>query len=246
MTDSSQPQLKYKRVLLKMSGEALGFPGQSGISLDETMSIAQQVKTVVDMGVELAIVVGGGNILRGAQFSARGDLIDHPTADYMGMLATIMNGMALQEVLEKNGVETRLLTSLRVDNVAEYFVRRRALRHLFKKRVVILAGGTGNTGVTTDTAAALRAVELECDIVLKATKVDGIYSEDPEKNPHAIFYPRLTFSEVIEQRLKVMDAQAFSTCSEKDVPILVFNFKRPGNIERAVTGQQVGTLVSTK
>jgi uridylate kinase len=245
MIDPADPlKPKYRRVLLKMSGEAFGHGGQSGISIDETMVIAHQVKRLVDRGVELAIVVGGGNILRGAQFSAKGEVIKEATAHYMGMLATIMNGLAFQEALEAVKVETRLLTALRVDSVAEFFIRRRALRHLEKGRVVILAGGTGNPHVTTDTAAALRGIELEAQILLKATRVDGVYSEDPEKNPHAVKYDRLTYDEVFKQQLRVMDLSAIDLCAEKKLPILVFNYKKEGNIDRAVAGHPIGTLVT--
>ena len=245
MIDASDPlKPKYRRVLLKMSSEAVGHGGQSGISIDETMVIAHQVKKLVDRGVELAIVVGGGNILRGAQFSAKGEVIKEATAHYMGMLATIMNGLAFQEALETLKVETRLLTALRVDSVCEFFIRRRAIRHLEKGRVVILAGGTGNPHVTTDTAAALRGIELETEILLKATRVDGVYSEDPEKNPHAVKYDRLTYDQVFKQQLRVMDLSAIDLCAEKKLPILVFNYKKEGNIDRAVAGHPIGTLVT--
>src|SRR5881398_2522363 len=197
---------KYQRVVLKLSGEGFGHSGKSGISIDETLNIARQAQRIVERGVQLAIVVGGGNILRGAQFSAGGEIIKEATAHYMGMLATIMNGLALQEALESLGVQTRLQTALRVDSVAEFFIRRRAIRHLEKGRVVILAGGTGNPHVTTDTAAALRACELEANILLKATKVDGVYTEDPEINPHAQKYQKLTHAQVIRDNLRVMDA----------------------------------------
>src|SRR5215212_4827911 len=188
MSDADPNKPKYGRILLKMSGEAFGHGGQSGISIDETLDIARQIRKTHQAGVQVAVVVGGGNILRGAQFSAGGEIIKEATAHYMGMLATIMNGLALQESLESLGVQTRLQTALRVDSVAEFFIRRRAVRHLEKGRVVILAGGTGNPYVTTDTAAALRGIELKVDILLKATRVDGVYSDDPEKNPHAIRY----------------------------------------------------------
>lgn len=246
MSDNSADGQKprYTRVLLKMSGEAFGHAGKSGISMDETLAIAQPLKRLQQRGVQLAIVVGGGNILRGAQFSAGGEIIKEATAHYMGMLATIMNGMALQEVLESIGCETRLLTALRLDNVAEFFIRRRAERHLEKGRIVILAGGTGNPFVTTDTAAALRARELNTEILLKATRVDGVYSADPEKNPHAVLYEKLTYQQVFRDNLRVMDLSAIDLCREGKLPILVFNYKKDGNIERAVTGQTIGTLVS--
>ncbi len=234
---------KYARVVLKLSGEGFGLPGRSGISIDETLSIARQAKRVVERGVQLAIVVGGGNILRGAQFSAGGEVIKEATAHYMGMLATIMNGLALQDSLESLACETRLQTAIRMETVAEPYIRRRASRHLEKGRIVILAGGTGNPFVTTDTAAALRARELGADVLLKATRVDGVYSEDPEQNPHAVRYEKLTYSQVLRDNLRVMDMAAISLCREGKMPILVFNFKREGNIERAIAGHPIGTLV---
>ncbi|MCI0377573.1 MAG: UMP kinase [Gemmataceae bacterium] len=236
---------KYKRVVLKLSGEGFGpSGGKSGISIDETINIAKQAKRVRDRGVQLAIVIGAGNLLRGAQFSAGGSVIKEGTAHYMGMLATILNGLALQDALESIGCETRLLTAIRMESVAEPFIRRRAIRHLEKNRIVILAGGTGNPYVTTDTAAALRARELEADILLKATKVDGVYSEDPEINPHAVRYDKLTHQQVLRDNLRVMDAAAIDLCKSAKLPILVFNFKKEGNIERAIAGHPIGTLVS--
>ena len=245
MNDNFDPlKPKYKRILLKLSGEVFGQSGKSGISLDETIKVAEQIKRIHLKGVEIAVVIGGGNLIRGAQFSAGGAIIKESTAHYMGMVATVLNGLALLSVLENNmKIETRLQTAVKMDTVAEPYIQRRAIRHLEKKRVVILAGGTGNPFVTTDTAAALRARELEVDILLKATKVDGIYSEDPEINPHAVRFERLTHAEVQNKRLKVMDADAFHQCREAKLPILVFNFKKEGNIERAVAGQPVGTLV---
>jgi uridylate kinase len=236
---------KYKRVILKLSGEGFGYQGkQSGISIDETVNIARVAQRVVRRGVQLAIVVGAGNILRGAQFSAGGDVIKEGTAHYMGMLATVLNGLALQDALEHLQCETRLLTAIRMETIAEPYIRRRAMRHLEKGRIIILAGGTGNPFVTTDTAAALRARELEADILLKATKVDGVYSEDPEQNPHAVRYEKLTYPQVLRDNLRVMDMAAISLCREGKMPILVFNFKREGNIERAIAGHAIGTLVS--
>jgi uridylate kinase len=234
---------KYRRVVLKLSGEAFGHSGKSGISIDETLSIARQVQRVVQRGVQLAIVVGGGNILRGTQFSAGGQVIKEETAHYMGMLATVLNGMALQDTLESLDCKTRLQTAIRMDSVAEPFLRRRAIRHLEKGRIVILAGGTGNPFVTTDTAAALRARELRADILLKATRVDGVYTEDPEINPHAVRYERLAYSQLLRDNLRVMDASAVSMCREAKLPILVFNYKREGNIERAIAGHPIGTIV---
>jgi uridylate kinase len=235
---------KYPRVILKLSGEGFGHGGKSGISIDETLNVARQAQRIVQRGVQLGIVVGGGNILRGAQFSAGGDVIREATAHYMGMLATVMNGLALQDALESLQCETRLMTAIRMENVAEPYIRRRASRHLEKGRIVILAGGTGNPFVTTDTAAALRARELEATILLKATRVEGVYSDDPELNPHAVRYEKLTYGQVLRDNLRVMDMAAISLCREAKLPILVFNFKREGNIERAIAGHAIGTLVS--
>lgn len=240
--DSLKP--RYRRVVLKLSGEGFGHAGKSGISIDETISIAQQAKRVHESGVQLAIVVGAGNILRGAQFSQGGTVIKEATAHYMGMLATVLNGMALQDALESLNVQTRLLTAIRMESLAEPYIRRRAIRHLEKGRIVILAGGTGSPFVTTDTAAALRARELNAEILLKATKVDGVFSEDPEINPHAVRYEKLTHAQVLRDNLRVMDASAIDLCKTGKLPILVFNFKREGNIERAIAGHPIGTLVS--
>src|SRR5437870_7394682 len=239
---SATNQPKYKRVVLKLSGEGFGLTGKSGISIDETLSIARQAQRVMERGVQLAIVVGAGNILRGAQFSAGGEVIKEQTAHYMGMLATVLNGMALQDALESLNCQTRLQTAIRMENVAEAYIRRRAIRHLEKGRIVILAGGTGNPFVTTDTAAALRARELEAAVLRKATRVDGVYSEDPEQNPHAVRYEKLTYGQVLRDNLRVMDMAAISLCREAKLPILVFNFKREGNIERAIAGYPLGTI----
>jgi uridylate kinase len=235
---------KYKRVLLKLSGEALGHGIKSGISLDETQAIADQLKRVHARGVQLAIVVGGGNILRGAQFTAGGETIKPATADYMGMLATVMNGLALQDTLEAMGIQTRLQSAVRMETVAEPYIRRRALRHLEKGRIVILAGGTGNPFVTTDTAAALRGRELDVEAVLKATRVDGVFNVDPEKNQFAEKYDRLTYEQVIKQDLKVMDVGAFAICREAKLPILVFNYKKEQAIEKVIAGHSIGTIVT--
>jgi uridylate kinase len=245
MDDSHADPLKpkYQRVILKLSGESFSPSGKSGINIDETLNIAHQAKRIHGRGVQLAIVVGAGNILRGAQFSAGGTVIKESTAHYMGMLATVLNGMALQSALESIDCETRLMTALRMETVAEPYYQRRAIRHLEKRRIVILAGGTGNPFVTTDTAAALRARELDADILLKATKVDGVYSEDPEINPHAVRYEKLTHAQIIRDNLRVMDTAAISMCKEARLPILVFNFKKEGNIERAIAGHAIGTLV---
>jgi uridylate kinase len=240
-TAGSQP--KYKRVVLKLSGEGFGMVGKSGISIDETLRIARQAQRVLERGVQLAIVVGGGNILRGAQFSAGGEVIREATAHYMGMLATVLNGLALQDALESLKCQTRLQTAIRMDEVAEPYIRRRCIRHLEKGRIVILAGGSGTPFVTTDTAAALRARELEAHILLKATRVDGVYSEDPELNPHALRYEKLSYAQVLRDNLRVMDMAAVSLCREAKLPVLIFNFKREGNIERAIAGEQIGTLI---
>jgi uridylate kinase len=236
---------KYRRVLLKLSGEALGYGGNKlGINLDETKAIAEQLKRVHARGVQLAIVVGGGNLLRGAQFTAGGETIKPSTADYMGMLATVMNGLALQDTLEAMDVPTRLMSAVRMETVAEPYIRRRAIRHLEKGRVVILAAGTGNPFVTTDTAAALRGTELEVAVVLKATRVDGVYNADPEKDPNAVKYDTLSYDKVIKDRLRVMDIGAFEMCRLAKLPIVVFNYKQDGAIEKAIAGQRIGTVVS--
>ena len=242
MSDSSA--LAYKRVLLKLSGESFCRDRQGGLSMAEIARVSEEIKEVVAQGVELAIVCGGGNILRGKSFSEGSEAIKPATAHYMGMLATVINGLALQDALEHIGVPTRLQSAIRMENVAEPFIRRRCVRHLEKGRVVILAGGTGSPYVTTDTAAALRAREIEANVVLKATKVDGVYSDDPQKNPHAIRYDRVSFQDVLSQRLQVMDAQAFHHCMEHNIPILVFDFLKSGNILRAVRGEAIGTLVA--
>lgn len=240
--DSLAP--KYKRVLLKLSGEAFSTAGKSGINLDETKAIAEQLRRVHARGVELAIVVGGGNILRGAQFTAGGETIKPATADYMGMLATVMNGLALQDTLEAMGIQTRLQSAVRMETVAEPYIRRRAMRHLEKGRIVILAAGTGNPFVTTDTAAALRGRELEVEVVLKATKVPGVFNDDPEKNQFAEKYDRLTYNQVIKQDLRVMDIGAFEMCRNAKLPIIVFNYKADQAIEKVIAGHPIGTIVT--
>lgn len=244
-TPSDNLSPKFRRVILKLSGEAFGTGGKSGISIDETLNVAKQAKRIAQRGVQLSIVVGGGNILRGAQFVVgSGEVVKPATAHYMGMLATVINGLALQEALESLRCETRLMTAIRMETVAEPYIRRRCLRHLEKGRIVILAGGTGNPFVTTDTAAALRGRELEANILLKATRVDGVYSADPEKNPHAVRYETLTYSQLLRDNLKVMDASAIDMCRDAKLPILVFNYKREGAIERAIAGHSIGTLVT--
>lgn len=234
----------FKRIVLKLSGESFTRAGERGINMDEVAGIAKQVMTASKSGCQIAIVIGGGNILRGAQFKASGGNIQEATAHYMGMLATVINGLALQDALESIGASTRLMTAVKMDGVAEPYIRRRARRHLEKHRIVILAAGTGSPFVTTDTAAAQRALELEAEVVLKATRVNGVYSDDPEKNPHAVLYRELSYTQVIEQNLRVMDQTAIAQCREHNMPLLVFNFKKDGMIERAVRGEVVGTLIS--
>lgn len=231
----------YRRVLLKISGDAFSHEGDAGIDTEEVRSVAVQAKGVADLGCELAIVVGGGNIVRGAQMEGKG--IRRATADYMGMLATLINGLALQDTLESLGVETRVLTAVTMEQVAEPFIRRRCTRHLEKRRCVILAGGTGNPYFTTDTTAALRAVEIGAEILLKATRVDGVYSSDPEKDPSAERYKRLTYLDVLNRQLGVMDYTAISLCMVHRLPILVFNLKGKKAFERAVRGEDIGTLI---
>jgi uridylate kinase len=235
-------QLPYKRVLLKLSGEALQNP-DDGTSLDPGViqSIAQQIKAVREMDIEVAIVVGGGNIFRGLNGENSG--IDRTTGDHMGMLATVINSLALQSALEKSGVHTRVMTAIAIPSVAEPFIRRRAVRHLEKGRVVIFGAGTGNPFFTTDSAAALRASEIRADVLIKGTKVDGIYSADPKKHANATRYETITYSEAIQQRLRVMDAAAFSLCMENGIPIIVFNFFKENEIIRVLKGESVGTLV---
>lgn len=240
---SAQP---YKRVLLKVSGEAFAPASENGVDMDEVGKLAEQVCRINRRGVQLAIVVGGGNIIRGSQFSARSSVIQESTAHYMGMLGTVINGLALQDALEHIGCDTRLMTAIRMDGVAEPFIRRRCSRHLEKGRVIILACGTGQPFVTTDTAAALRACEIGADVLLKATKVDGVYSDDPVRNPHAVLYETLNYQQVLEQNLKVMDMTAIGLCMDNRVPIKIFNYLKEGNIERAVFGERVGTVVSVK
>ncbi len=240
---SNPPAAKYKRIVLKVSGEALRKHGSlDNISPEIVRNLAGAIRDVKDLGVQVAVVVGGGNIWRGAAASARG--MDRTMADYMGMLATIMNGIALQSQLEDIGVETRVLTAIEVKNVAEPYVVRRAVRHLEKGRVVIFVAGTGNPFFSTDTTAALRASEIGAEMILKATKVDGIYTADPVKDPTATRYEHITYGEALAKRLAVMDSTAFSLCMDNKVPIIVFDMNQDGNILKAVTGEKVGTLVS--
>ncbi len=245
--ESAHPQpLRYRRVILKLSGESLADGGGRGISGEEAGDISRQIKLAHDSGCQIAIVIGGGNILRGAQFSGSNALVHEATAHYMGMLATVINSLAMQDALESVGLQTRVMSAVPMDKIAETFIRRRAIRHLEKGRVVVLAGGIGNPFVTTDTAAAQRALELEADVVLKATRVDGVYSDDPEKNPHAVLYESLSYSDVVQKNLKVMDATAIALCQEHEKPILVFNFKKDGNIVKAISGETVGTWIGPK
>lgn len=232
----------FTRVLLKLSGESFCRPGGFGIDPDELTKIASEVKLGCDVGAQLAVVVGGGNIIRGAQLGAAGH-IQRATADYMGMLGTVINALALKEKLLFLGVDCRVMSALEVRSVAEPFIRGRALRHLDKGRVVILAAGTGNPFFSTDTCAALRAAELDCQILLKATKVDGVYTADPKKDPSAVRFETLTFSEALEKGLGVMDLTALAMCRENKIPVIVFDFLRSGNIQRVVRGERVGTLV---
>jgi uridylate kinase len=235
----------YKRVLLKISGEGFCEEGGFGIEPPELELIASQCAEVSRMGVQLAVVVGGGNFIRGATFSEQGH-IPRATADYMGMLATVLNALALQEMLEKLGQPTRVQSALEINNVCEPFIRRRAVRHLEKNRVVILAAGTGNPFFTTDTCAALRATELQADVLLKATKVDGIYSADPKKEKDAILYNDISYEHVLRDKLRVMDLTAITLCMERKIPLVVFNLRTAGNIARVMRGEKVGTKISPK
>jgi uridylate kinase len=231
----------YRRILLKLSGEALMGSQPFGIDEAVVVSVAGEVREVHALGVEVAIVVGGGNIIRGLAASARG--IDRVTGDYMGMLATVINALALQDALEKQGVPTRVQTAIDIREVAEPFIRRRAIRHLEKKRAVIFAAGTGNPYFTTDSAAALRANEIHAAVLLKATNVDGLYTADPEKDPDAVFLPEVTYQEVVEKNLRIMDTAAISLCRDNHIPIAIFNLMTPGNIRRVVCGERVGSVV---
>jgi len=242
-TITGQP--KYRRIVLKLSGEALrGSESRETISPDIVTNIAKQLKEVRDLGVEIAVVIGGGNIWRGLTASHRG--MDRTTADYMGMLATVINGMALQSTLEQIGVATRLQSAIEMANVAEPFILRRAIRHLELGRVVIFGAGTGNPFFSTDTTAALRANEIRAEVILKATKVDGIYDSDPHLNQNAQRYETVSFTEALTKRLRVMDSTAFSLCMDNRVPIIVFDMSRPHNIKKVVCGEKVGTLVTSE
>ncbi len=234
---------KYQRVLLKISGEGLSAPGGFGVDGEALRGIAEEVKSVTELGVQVAVVVGGGNFLRGAAFASKSD-IQEATAHYMGMLATVMNALALQDMLEVLGQPTRVQSSIAIHSVCEIFIRRRCIRHLEKGRVVILAAGTGRPFVTTDTAAALGAVEIGADMLFKATNVDGVYTADPKTDPDAVLQPSLTYNNVIDQRLKVMDVSAVDMCQRHQVPITVFSLKKQGNMRKAVTGEKIGTIIS--
>ncbi len=241
-TAAAQDGLRYRRILLKLSGEALLGERQYGVDPRFCAFVAQQVATVTAMGVEVGIVVGGGNIFRGLAASARG--MDRATGDYIGMLATVMNGLALQDAIEQAGVPVRVMSAIAMNEVAEPYIRRRAVRHLEKGRVTIFVAGTGNPYFTTDTAAALRAVEIDAQVLLKATKVDGVYDADPMTDPTANRFERLTYQDVLRDQLKVLDAAAVSLCMENDLPIVVFDLNAPDNITKVARGDRVGTLIS--
>lgn len=236
------PKNAYPRVLIKLSGEALQGDAGYGIEPATLDTIAREIAEITELGVEVAIVIGGGNIFRGVAGSTAG--MDRASADYMGMLATVINGLALQDAIEKIGVPTRVQTAIEIKEVAETYIRRRAMRHLEKQRVVIFAAGTGNPYFTTDTAACLRAMEVHADVILKGTKVDGVYDSDPETNAEATMFAELTYIEVLSRNLRVMDSTAISLCMDNDLPIIVFNLTTPGNMKRAVTGEQIGTWIS--
>lgn len=235
-------ELLYPRALVKISGESLAGDQGFGIEPRVVDKLTREIDQVQEAGVSLGLVVGGGNIVRGAVASEQG--MDRVSADYMGMLATVINALALQDALERAGVETRVMTAIRMEELAEPYIRRRALRHLEKGRVVIFAGGTGNPYFSTDTAAVLRAIEMDADVILKATKVDGVYSDDPMVNPDAEFLPDLTYRDVINNELQVMDAAAMSLCRENDLPVIVLNVRNPGAILSALRGERIGTLVT--
>jgi len=233
--------IKYQRVLLKLSGEALAGEQGYGIDPEVITNIAAEIKEVVDLGVQVALVIGGGNIFRGLAASSKG--MDRASADYMGMLATVMNSLAMQDALEKQGVVTRVQSAIEMQQIAEPYIRRRAVRHLEKGRVVIFSAGTGNPYFTTDTAASLRAMEINAEVILKATKVDGVYTSDPMKNSDAVKLPTLTYLEVLQKGLQVMDATATSLCMDNNLPMIIFDLTQRGNIEKVVLGEQIGTIV---
>ena len=234
--------MKYKRILLKLSGEALMGDKDFGIDVKVLNYYAQEIKSILSLGIELAIVIGGGNIFRGVQVEEKG--LNRVQGDYMGMLATMINGMALQSSLEKNKIDTRLLSAIKMEQIAESFIRRRAMRHLDKGRVVIFGSGTGNPFFSTDTAAALRAIEVGADLILKGTNVDGVFSEDPKINKNAELYTKISYSEVIQKKLKVMDMTAFTMCEENKIPIIVCNINNKDNLRKILNGDQIGTLIN--
>jgi len=241
-TSRSTAKPKYQRILLKMSGEVLGGEAGVGICAEMVHDMAADIKEVRDLGVEVVVVIGGGNIFRGLQGTEKG--IERATGDYMGMLATIINSLALQDALEKQGVQTRVQSAISMSQIAEPFIRRRAVRHLEKGRVVIFGGGTGNPYFSTDTAAALRANEIGANVILKATKVDGIYDSDPKKNPKAKRFEQISYLDALQKQLKVLDSTAFSLCMDNKMPIIVFDFFKEHNLKRVVMGEKVGTLVT--
>ncbi len=234
--------MSYKRVLLKLSGEALLGEKSHGVDPKRILAYSEEIKEVVDTGVEIAIVIGGGNIFRGVSGASNG--IDRVQADYMGMLATVINGLALQSSLEDLKVQTRLQTAFKIEAVAEPYIKRKAVRHLEKKRVVIFSAGTGNPFFTTDSAAVLRAIEINADVILKGTRVDGIYNNDPEKNKDAVKFKQISYDEAIDKKLKVMDSTAFTLSKENELPIIVFNMNKPGNLKKIINGNEVGTIVN--
>lgn len=234
--------MKYKRILLKLSGEALMGNQQYGIEAERLNQYSEDIKKAKDLGVEIAIVIGGGNIYRGVEAEKSG--IDRVQGDYMGMLATVINGMALQGSLEKAGMYTRLMSGLKMDQVCEPFIKRRAVRHLEKGRIVIFGAGIGNPYFTTDSTASLRAIEMHCDVVLKGTRVDGVYSADPEKDPNAVRYKQVSYKEVYEKGLNIMDMTAFTLCQENNLPIIVFDMNKPGNLLKVTQGEEAGTLIN--
>lgn len=238
---SAVPALTYRRILLKLSGEALAGEKGHVFDFDTISRLAREIGDVVAMGAEVGLVIGGGNIVRGSQISLLG--MDRVAADYMGMLGTVINALAVQDMLERQGVDTRVMTAIRMEEVAEPYIRRRALRHFEKGRTVIFAAGTGNPYFSTDTAAALRAIQIKADVIIKATSVDGVYSADPKKNPDAVFYPQVSYRDVMLEELGVMDQTAITLCKENKLPLVVLNINRPGAVASALRGERVGTLV---
>lgn len=234
--------MSYNRILLKLSGEALLGERSHGVDPQRILAYSKEIKEIVDVGIEIAIVIGGGNIFRGVSGASNG--IDRVQADYMGMLATVINGLALQSSLEELNVQTRLQTAVKIEAVAEPYIKRKAVRHLEKKRVVIFSAGTGNPFFTTDSAAVLRAIEINADVILKGTRVDGIYNIDPEKNKDAVKFKKLTYDEAIDKKLKIMDSTAFTLSEENNLPIIVFNMNKPGNLKKIVEGKDIGTTVN--